>query len=71
MKSVTIQISDLFDFEGQPVSAQRPDKGVVEAMARHQFEFLRQPVQIEIGENAVTWRWPAWNRATPTVQRTI
>ncbi|MGO8836178.1 MAG: tetratricopeptide repeat protein [Limisphaerales bacterium] len=54
MKSVTIQINDLFEFEGQPVPAQRPDNAVVEAMARRQFEFLRQPLQIEIGENAVT-----------------
>ena len=54
MKSVTIAISDLFEFEGQPVPAQRPHNTVIEAMARQQFEFLRQPVQIEIGENTVT-----------------
>ena len=54
MKSVTIAINDLFEFEGQPVPAQRPHNTVIEAMARHQFEFLRQPVQIEIGENTVT-----------------
>ena len=54
VKSVTIQINDLFEFEGQPVPAQRPDNAVVEAMARRQFEFLRQPLQIEIGENTVT-----------------
>ena len=54
VKSVTIQINDLFEFEGQPVPAQRPDNAVVEAMARRQFEFLRQPLQIEIGENSVT-----------------
>jgi len=54
VKSVTIQINDLFEFEGQPVPAQRPDNTVVEAMARRQFEFLRQPLQIEIGDNAVT-----------------
>jgi tetratricopeptide (TPR) repeat protein len=54
VKSVTIQINDLFEFEGQPVPAQRPNNAVVEAMARRQFEFLRQPLQIEIGENAVT-----------------
>ncbi len=54
MKSVTIQINDLFEFEGQPVPAQRPDNAAVEAMARRQFEFLRQPLQIEVGESAVT-----------------
>ena len=54
MKSVTIAINDLFEFEGQPVPAQRPHNTVVEAMARHQFGFLRQPVQIEIGDNTVT-----------------
>jgi tetratricopeptide (TPR) repeat protein len=54
VKSVTIAINDLFEFEGQPVPAQRPHNTVIEAMARHQFEFLRQPVQIEIGENTVT-----------------
>ena len=54
MKSVTIQINDLFEFEGQPVPAQRPDNSVIEAMARRQFEFLRQPLQIEISDNTVT-----------------
>lgn len=54
VKSVTIQINDLFEFEGQPVPAQRPDNGIIEAMARRQFEFLRQPLQIEISDNAVT-----------------
>jgi len=34
VKSVTIQINDLFEFEGQPVPAQRPDNHTVEAMAR-------------------------------------
>lgn len=54
MKSVTIQINDLFEFEGQPVPAQRPDNAAVEAMARRQFEFLRPPLQIEVGESAVS-----------------
>lgn len=54
MKSVTIQINDLFEFEGQPVPAQRPDNAVVEAMARRQFGFLRQPIQIEVGDSTVT-----------------
>jgi tetratricopeptide (TPR) repeat protein len=54
VKSVTIQINDLFEFEGQPVPAQRPDNAAIEAMARRQFEFLRQPLQIEVGESAVT-----------------
>ena len=54
VNSVTIQINDLFEFEGQPVPAQRPDNAAIEAMARRQFEFLRQPLQIEINESAVT-----------------
>jgi len=54
VKTVTIQINDLFEFDGQPVPAQRPDSGAVEAMARRQFEFLRQPLQIEVGESVVT-----------------
>lgn len=51
---MTIQISDLFEFEGQPVPAQRPDNMVIETMARRQFAFLRQPLQVEIGNNTVT-----------------
>jgi hypothetical protein len=54
VKSVTIQINDLFEFEGQPVPAQRPDPAVIEAMARRQFEFFRQPLQIGIGDHSVT-----------------
>jgi tetratricopeptide (TPR) repeat protein len=54
VKSVTIAINDLFEFEGQPVPAQRPDATAIEAMARRQFAFLRQPVQIELGEKTVT-----------------
>jgi len=54
VKSVTIQINDLFEFEGQPVPAQRPENAALEAMARRQFEFLRQPLQIEVSENTVT-----------------
>ena len=54
VKSVTLQINDLFEFAGQPVPAQRPDNAVVEAMVRRQFQFLRQPLQIEIGEHTVT-----------------
>lgn len=54
MKSVTIQINDLFEFEGQPVPVQRPDNAAIEAMARRQFEFLRQPLRVEIADNTVT-----------------
>jgi tetratricopeptide (TPR) repeat protein len=54
VKSVTIAINDLFEFEGQPVPAHRPHNTVIEAMARRQFEFLRQTLQIEISENTVT-----------------
>lgn len=54
VKPVTIPINDLFEFEGQPVPAQWPDNAAVEAMARRQCEFLRQPLQIEIGEHTVT-----------------
>lgn len=51
---VTININDLFDFEGQPAPAQRPESSIIAAMVRRQFEFLRQPLQIEVGEAAVT-----------------
>jgi hypothetical protein len=54
VKSVTIQINDLLEFEGQPIPSQRPDNAVIEAMARRQFGFLKQPLQVEIGANAVT-----------------
>lgn len=54
MKSVTIQINDLFEFAGQPVPAERPELAVIEAMARRQFEFLKQPLQVEIGAESVT-----------------
>src|SRR5450631_3888124 len=35
VKSLTIAINDLFEFEGQPVPAQRPDAAVIEGIARH------------------------------------
>ncbi len=54
MNSVTITINDLFEFEGQPAPAQRPDNAVIDAMVRRQFEFLRQPLQVEIDGNTVT-----------------
>jgi hypothetical protein len=54
MKSVTIQINDLFEFDGQPIPAHRPEPAVLESMARRQFEFLRQPLQVEIGDQTVT-----------------
>ncbi|MBE0545432.1 MAG: hypothetical protein IH623_29180 [Verrucomicrobia bacterium] len=54
MKLVTIQINDLFEFEGQPVPAQRPDNVVIETMARRQFGFLKQPLQVEVGDSTVT-----------------
>ena len=53
MKAVTLNINDLFEFAGQPVPAQRPARTVIEGMARSQFEFLRQPLQIEVGETNV------------------
>jgi tetratricopeptide (TPR) repeat protein len=54
LKAVTITFNDLFEFDGQPVPAQRPDASAIEAIARRQFAFLRQPLQIDVGENAVT-----------------
>jgi len=54
VKSVTIQINDLFEFEGQPVPAQRPDNAVVEAMVQRQFSFLPQPLKVEIGSETVS-----------------
>jgi hypothetical protein len=35
VKSLTIAINDLFEFEGQPVPAQRPDAAVIEGIDRH------------------------------------
>jgi FimV-like protein len=54
VKSITIQINDLFEFDGQPVPAQRPNNAVVEAMVRRQFEFLRQPIQVQIDDKTAT-----------------
>lgn len=54
MKSVTIAIKDLFEFEGQSVPEQRPEAAVIKAMVRRQFAFLFQPVQIEFTERTVT-----------------
>lgn len=54
MKSVTIAINDLFEFEGQPVPAARPEDSAIEALVRRQFAFLRQPVQIQVGNGTVT-----------------
>jgi Flp pilus assembly protein TadD len=54
LKTVTIQINDLFEFEGQPAPAQRPETDVIATMARRQFEFLRQPLQIKVGDSTVT-----------------
>lgn len=64
MKSVSIQINDLFEFEGLPIPGQRPDDAVIEAMARRQFGFLKQPLQVEIGPEAVTVSYAAESQST-------
>jgi Flp pilus assembly protein TadD len=54
VKTVTITIKDLFDFDGAPAPEQQPEVAVIEAMVRRQFAFLRQPLQIDIGDGTVT-----------------
>lgn len=54
VKSVTIAINDLFEFEGQAVPAVRPGDEVIAAMVRQQFAFLPQPLQVDIAERTVT-----------------
>jgi Flp pilus assembly protein TadD len=66
VESVTIAINDLFEFEGQPVPAQRPDDSAIEAMARRQFAFLRQPVQIHVGGGTVTVSFPEGSSSAQT-----
>ena len=54
MQSVTVSVNDLFEFEGQPIPAQRPDNAAVEVMVHRQFSFLPQPLKVEIGSETVT-----------------
>lgn len=54
VKSVTIAINDVFEFDGQPVPAQRPAAVAFEAIAHNQFVLHRQPGQIDIGAKTVT-----------------
>jgi len=49
VKTITIAINGLFEFEGRPASVRRHLAGSVEAMARRQCKFLRQPLQVVIG----------------------
>jgi len=65
VKSVTIQINDLFEFAGQPIPARWRDNAVIEAAAHPQSQFLRQPVRIHIGENTVT---VSFSEESPTTQ---
>ncbi len=59
MNVVTIAISDLFDFEGQTAPTVRPDDATLSTMVRRQFEFLPQPLQIELSDKSVTVSFPA------------
>lgn len=54
MQSITVSANDLFQFEGQPIPAQRPDNTVIEVMVHRQFSFLPQPLKVEIGGETVT-----------------
>ena len=59
MNVVTIAINDLFDFEGYAAPAVRPDDDTILAMVKRQFAFLPQPLDIEIGDSAVTVSFPS------------
>ena len=54
MLSVTITIADLFEFEGGLAPAQRPDDATIGAMVQRQFQFLPQPISVQIEQKAVT-----------------
>jgi len=53
MFSVVITINDLFEFEGKPAPATRPDNAAIEAMVQRQFQFLPQPLKIEVRDTDV------------------
>ena len=65
MLSVTITIADLFEFEGKLPPAERPDDAAIGAMVQRQFRFLPQPINIQIGQNAVTI---SFNEESPTAK---
>jgi len=54
VKSVTIAINDIFEFDGQPAPAQRPAAAAFVVVARRQYLFQRRSAQIDIGEKTVT-----------------
>ena len=54
MQSITVAINDLFEFEGQAIPASKPELALLEGMVRRQFSFLPQPLDIQVGADAVT-----------------
>jgi hypothetical protein len=50
MLSVTVTISDLFEFEGHLPPVERPDDASIEVMVQRQFRFLPQPIHVQIGQ---------------------
>ena len=54
MATVSITINDLFEFEGKPAPAERPDNSAIETMVQRQFRFLPQPLLISFTESEVS-----------------
>ena len=54
MATVSITINDLFEFEGKPAPAERPENSAIEAMVQRQFRFLPQPLLISFTESEVS-----------------
>jgi len=57
MRTLKIKVSDLFEFEGQPVSG-TPDNAMVTTLVRKQFGFLPQPVVVQIEGGEVVIQFP-------------
>ena len=57
MRTLRIKVSDLFEFEGRPVSG-APDLGTVTALVLKQFGFLPQPVMAQVEGDEVVIQFP-------------
>jgi tetratricopeptide (TPR) repeat protein len=57
MRTIRLKISNLFEFEGQPVSGS-PDIATVTALVLKQFGFLPQPVLVQIEGDEVVIQYP-------------
>ena len=65
MRTIRLKISDLFEFEGQPVSGM-PDIAAVTALVLKQFGFLPQPVGVQVEADEVVIRFPEESAAAQT-----